>query len=100
MINNIRTNKNVHCVYLFISVILVHGHLMSSEGITYGATNQNATVLGGLFASVLGSDGRQGPAPSRLALLCSLLNLSRKLAQTPLVSPPQVSCAPYNDHST
>lgn len=72
------------------TVILVHGHLVSSEGMTYGANNQNATMLGGLFASVLGSDGRQGPAPSRLALLCSLLNLSRKLAQTPLVNPAQV----------
>ncbi|XP_069180397.1 baculoviral IAP repeat-containing protein 6 isoform X6 [Procambarus clarkii] len=71
------------------TVVLVHGHLMSSEGVTYGATNQNANMLGGLFASVLGSDGRQGPAPSRLALLCSLLNLSRKLSQTPLVSPAQ-----------
>ncbi|ROT65105.1 hypothetical protein C7M84_016940 [Penaeus vannamei] len=41
------------------------------------------------FASVLGSDGRQG---QRLLvwLLCSLLNLSRKLAQTPLVNPAQV----------
>lgn len=71
--------------------MLVHSHLMSSEGVTYGATSQNANMLGGLFASVLGSDGRQGPAPSRLALLCSLLNLCRKLAQTPVVTPPQVS---------
>lgn len=79
-------------VIILVSVILVHGHLMSSEGITYGATSHNSNMLGGLFASVLGSDGRQGPAPSRLALLCSLLNLSRKLAQTPLSSqPPQVT---------
>ncbi|CAL4062959.1 unnamed protein product, partial [Meganyctiphanes norvegica] len=71
------------------TVMLVHSHLVSSEGITYGANNQNNSMLGAgfPFASVLGSDGRQGPAPSRLALLCSLLNLSRKLAQTPLNAP-------------
>ncbi|XP_064112985.1 baculoviral IAP repeat-containing protein 6-like isoform X2 [Macrobrachium nipponense] len=72
------------------TVVLVHSHLVSNEGVTYGATNQTSTMLGGLFASVLGSDGRQGPTPSRLALLCSLLNLSRKLAQTGLINPAQV----------
>ncbi|KAK7067357.1 Baculoviral IAP repeat-containing protein 6 [Halocaridina rubra] len=78
------------------TVVLVHSHLVSNEGITYGATSQTSSMLGGLFASVLGSDGRQGPAPSRLALLCSLLNLSRKLAQTALVNPAQVRVGVVN----
>ncbi|PNF18833.1 hypothetical protein B7P43_G01653, partial [Cryptotermes secundus] len=70
--------------------VLVYSYILSLEKVKcHSVSESNVTAsscFGGLFASVLGGETKQGKPASWDALLCSLLKLVNKLVQTPLMS--------------
>jgi hypothetical protein len=75
--------------------VLVYTYILSLEKVKCrNVSESNVTAsscFGGLFASVLGGETKQGKPASWDALLCSLLKLVNRLVQTPLVSHTHVS---------
>lgn len=78
-----------------ISGVLVYNYILSTEKIKCRSISETSvsasSCFGGLFASVLGGDVKQGKPASWDVLLCSLLKLVNKLIQTPLNPPSLVS---------
>ncbi|XP_069689782.1 baculoviral IAP repeat-containing protein 6 isoform X2 [Periplaneta americana] len=70
--------------------VLVYTYILSLEKVKCRSVSESnvtaSSCFGGLFASVLGGETKQGKPASWDALLCSLLKLVNKLVQTPLVS--------------
>ncbi|KDR13250.1 hypothetical protein L798_12638, partial [Zootermopsis nevadensis] len=70
--------------------VLVYTYILSLEKVKCRSVSESNVIasscFGGLFASVLGGETKQGKPASWDALLCSLLKLVNKLIQTPLVS--------------
>ncbi|PSN56888.1 hypothetical protein C0J52_00682 [Blattella germanica] len=70
--------------------VLVYTYILSLEKVKCRSLSESnvtaSSCFGGLFASVLGGETKQGKPASWDALLCSLLKLVNKLVQTPLVS--------------
>jgi hypothetical protein len=80
--------------------VLVYTYILSLEKVKCRSVSESnvtaASCFGGLFASVLGGEMKQGKPASWDALLCSLLKLVNKLVQTPLTSHAHVSCSNHN----
>ncbi|KAJ9600171.1 hypothetical protein L9F63_009505, partial [Diploptera punctata] len=70
--------------------VLVYTYILSLERVKCRSLSESnvtaSSCFGGLFASVLGGETKQGKPASWDALLCSLLKLVNKLVQTPLVT--------------
>jgi hypothetical protein len=77
--------------------VLVYTYILSLERVKCRSVSESSVTasscFGGLFASVLGGEVKQGKPASWDALLCSLLKLVNKLVQTPLASQAHVSCS-------
>ena len=80
--------------------VLVYTYILSLEKVKCRSVSESSVTasscFGGLFASVLGGEMKQGKPASWDALLCSLLKLVNKLVQTPLASHAHVSCSIYD----
>lgn len=92
----------IHDIYtscVLSTGVLVYTYILSLEKVKCRSVSEASVTasscFGGLFASVLGGETKQGKPASWDALLCSLLKLVNKLVQTPLASHTHVRCIDY-----
>ena len=85
-------------IFIWITIttgVLVYTYILSLERVKCRSLSESnvtaSSCFGGLFASVLGGETKQGKPASWDALLCSLLKLVNKLVQTPLIAQNYVS---------